>query len=193
MDCTSGVTTQSGFFSSACFLNSPPTAPSFVVVVELQQLIGWRRQGQPIAEGPGLEWLDQSHGVLWAVTNPRDPPPSTKKGMTGQSARGLGGINNTRIMFFPIKNAHYASRPTSGSDSSVSCVLIVLTDCSCKHINKTQLRRWKLKLALQSRNHNNLNDWLNKLWTTGKVREKFNMVSACRRHKIHQHRSTALK
>lgn len=89
------------FFPSVCFLLSPQTDPSFVVVVELQQLIGVTsprtayRRGRPwsgSANHTGRYELSLTH-----VT----PRPLPEKDMTGQSAEGLGGITPLNLRFPP--------------------------------------------------------------------------------------------
>lgn len=57
-----------------------PTAPSFVVVVELQQLIAMTSRRGDQSEGTGLQRLGQSQGALRAVTSTRDCWYSSRKG-----------------------------------------------------------------------------------------------------------------
>lgn len=100
------------FFPSVRFLLSPPTAPSFVVVVELQQLIGVTsptaayQRGRAWSAGSG-----QSDAVLRAVTNPRDSSSSSlKKGMTGQSSAEQ---QNQIWAFSLLKNRHMLHKQTN--------------------------------------------------------------------------------
>ncbi|KAI9520243.1 hypothetical protein NQZ68_020143 [Dissostichus eleginoides] len=57
-----------------------PTAPSFVVVVELQQLIVMTSRRGDQSEGTDPQRLVQSQGALRAVTNTRDCWYSSRKG-----------------------------------------------------------------------------------------------------------------
>lgn len=110
----------------------PPTAPSFVVVVELKQLIAVTSPSAAYWRGRALRELSQSVSEMRAVTNPRDRsrPASfgiQRRAWLGKALRVWEGLCGAVCGIIPLKNRLDYIRRLIRVRGRVSCFLSIRT------------------------------------------------------------------